>query len=127
MVNFVPVDPEDVPNIREGRRGRVSYPILKSFMETGMVVAMLDRTGIQQSHQSLYSSLNNYIRSHDMPIKIFSRGGNIYLMRLDLDDEGNAIDWDTGDDDEEIWQDAKPIDAGEVQRRYEEERDATTK
>ena len=90
MVKFVPVDPDEIPNFRESHRGRVSYPILKSFLETGITVAKLDRTGIQQSLQSLNSSLGAYIRNHELPVKIFNRMGEIYLMRLDTDETGNA-------------------------------------
>lgn len=90
MVKFIDVDPDDVPNMRAPHRGRVSYPILKTFLETGKVVAQLDREGIQQSFQSLYSSLSAYIRNHELPINMFSREGEIYLARTDIDDEGNA-------------------------------------
>lgn len=86
MVQFLEVDPEDVPNFRESHRGRVSYPILKSFLETGMPLAQLDRTGIQQSLQSLSSSLGAYIRNHGLPLKLFMRRGEIYLARLDIDE-----------------------------------------
>lgn len=86
MVKFLEVDPEDVPNFRESHRGRVSYPILKSFLETGMPLAQLDRTGIQQSLQSLNSSLGAYIRSHGLPIKMFTRRGEVYLARTDLNE-----------------------------------------
>jgi hypothetical protein len=89
VVKFVAVAPEDIPNFRESHRGRVSYPILKSFLETALPVAMLDRTGIQQSMQGLNSCLTAYIRSHELPIKLFNRAGQIYLARTDLDEEGN--------------------------------------
>jgi hypothetical protein len=85
MVKFIDVDPNEIPNLRDGRRGRVSYPILKSFMETGKVLAKLDRTGIQQSLQSLNSSLGAYIRSHNLPLRVFNRQGEIYLARTDTD------------------------------------------
>lgn len=90
MVKFIDVDPDSIPNFRESHRGRVSYPILKSFLETGKVLVQLDRTGIQQSLQSLNSSLNAYIRNHNLPVKLFTRQGEIYLARTDTDDEGNA-------------------------------------
>lgn len=94
MVKFVPVDPDDVPNFRESHRGRVSYPILKSFLETGEVLVKLDRTGIQQGLQNLNSSLGAYIRSHELPIKIFNRGGELYLMRTDTGDDGKLLNPD---------------------------------
>lgn len=92
MVKFVEVDPNDVPNFRESRRGRVSYPILKTFLETGMPIAMLDRTGVQQSMQSLTSSVGAYIRSHELPIKLFQRRGELYLMRTDVEADGTVPD-----------------------------------
>jgi hypothetical protein len=136
MVKFLDVDPDDIPMNREGRRGRVSYPILKSFLETGKHVAMLDRTGMQQSFQSLYSCLNSYIRNHDMPIKLFSRQNQLYLMRLDIDDEGNFIeDWKEqqgerateGRDGAGRYEDPLPLDAAEVARRFQEEKGQVTK
>ena len=86
MVKFLPVEPDEVPNLREGHRGRVSYPIIKSFLETGYEIAKLDRTGMQQSAQSLMACLRYYINAHNMPIKMFQRAGEIYLARTDLDD-----------------------------------------
>jgi hypothetical protein len=90
MVKFIDVDPNEVPNFRESRRGRVSYPILKSFLETGKPLVQLDRTGVQQSLQSLSSSLGAYIRNHELPVKLFQRRGEIYLMRTDIDEGGSV-------------------------------------
>ncbi len=81
------VAPDEIPNFRESHRGRVSYPLLKTFLETGLVVAQLDRTGIQQGLQSLNSCLGAYIRSHNLPIRIFNRQGEIYAARTDVDEE----------------------------------------
>ncbi len=92
MVKFVDVAVDDIPWERQGRRGRVSYPILKSFLETRKICVILDRTGMQQSFQGLYSCLRSYIGTHEMPIKIFSSAGEIYLMRLDIDKDGNDIE-----------------------------------
>lgn len=90
MVKFIDIDPDEIPRFSEGRRGRVSYPILKSFLETGKILVMLDRTGIQQSLQNLNSSMNSYIRSHDLPIKLFTRSGQLYLMRTDSNEQGEV-------------------------------------
>ena len=127
MVKFVEVDPEELDNLRAPHRGRVSYPILKGFLETGKFLVKLDTTGMQQSHQSLYSSLGSYIRNHELPIKIFSRRGDIHLMRLDVDEEGNEIpDWkEKKDIDTSIK--PKAITKEEVAQRFEEEKGKTTK
>ena len=105
----------------------MSYPILKGFLETGHFIAKLDTTGMQQSQQSLYSSLGSYIRNHKMPIKIFSRAGDLHMMRLDIDPDGKKIeDWQTKDLQEQIG-DAKPINSDEVEQRFKEEKGKTTK
>ncbi len=127
MVKFEEVDPSEIDNLRQGRRGRVSYPILKGFLETNFFLAKLDRTGVQQSMQSMTSSLGAYIRSHEMPIKLFQRSGQIYLMRLDIDENGDPIeDWA-----EKKLDDAQgtpvPITVEEVAARFEEEKGQTTK
>ncbi len=133
MVNFVDLDPADIDTSRTGRRGRVSYPILKAFLERNTKVSKLDLTGFDKNPTYLRSVLQTYIRSHDMPIKIFTANGDIHLMRLDLDNDNNPIEWSPemtategapGED-----RDAKPVplDAGEVQRRAKKEKGKTTK
>jgi transcription antitermination factor NusG len=85
MVLLKPVDPASIPDLVAGHRGRVSYPILKEFLESGYVLVLIDRTGMQQSLVSLTSSVSAYIRSHGLPVKLFSRGGQLYLLRTDAD------------------------------------------
>lgn len=129
MVKFIEVDPEDIPNLMETRRGRVSYPILKGFLETKMFLAKIDRTGIQQSMQNLTSSLNAYIRTHELPIKLFQRQGDIYLMRLDIDENGEPIEnWKELNKKTDLSEMAAlPITSSEVEERFEEEKGKTTK
>lgn len=124
MVKFIDVDPEEIKNVKPGHRGRVSYPILKSFLETGKYVVMLDRTGMQQSFQGLYSALTSYVRNHEMPIKIFTRQRQIYLMRLDMDDQGNEIpNWREA----QIQGEIEAITEQTVKRKFDEEKDKATK
>lgn len=124
MVKFVEVDPEEIQNVKSGHRGRVSYPILKGFLETGHYVVKLDRTGMQQSFQGLYSCLNAYIRNHKMPIKMFTRQREIYLMRLDIDAEGNKIeDWEIS----RIKGEIEALSPEVVSKKFDEEKDQTTK
>jgi hypothetical protein len=97
-LKFQEVDVDELEDYRESHRGRVSYPILKSFLETGMVCAKLDRTGIQQSLMTLQMCLRSYIKNHCMPIKIFTRKNEIYLLRLDLNKDGSPNpDWNKQD------------------------------
>lgn len=93
-MKLIPVDPKDIPSLRDSRRGRVSYPLLKSFLESKMYCAKVDRTGIQQNLQNLMTSMGTYIRNHHMPIKLFRRSGELYLMRLDINEHGEPDpDW----------------------------------
>lgn len=87
-MKLIPVEADKIPDLQLRRRGRVSYPILKQFMESGSVASMLDRTNVQQSMQGLNSCLNAYAKSHKMPVSCFSRDGELYLIRLDLNGDG---------------------------------------
>ena len=83
MVKFEPVNVDEFENevrsAKKGHRGRVSYPILKMFLESDLYMAKLDRTGMQQSLRGLYSCLRSYIENHNMPINLRQRSGEIYL------------------------------------------------
>lgn len=139
-MKFEPVSPDEMPRHRQGRRGRVSYPILKTYLETGLPVAKMDRTGIQQSLMSLTSCLNSYVKNHNLPVKIFQRNGDLYLARtdIDVDDDGNVIGNVETDIEKlegsasqntssQAWDDAAPINAAEVQKRFDEEVGQVTK
>jgi len=77
--------------------------------------------------QSLSSSLNAYIRSHELPVKMFQRQGELYLMRLDIDENGEEIpNWQNVVD-ADLSSTVKPITPDEVTTRFEEEKGKTTK
>lgn len=130
-MQLVEVDPNEIPNFRESHRGRVSYPLLKTFLESGMMMAQIDRTGMQQTLQSLSSCLNAYIKSHNLPVKLFTRMGQIYLARLDLNEDGSVNENWKEDHDLEKQALAKgeptPIGPMEVKVRFAEEKDKVTK
>lgn len=130
-MRFIPVDPSEINNFRESHRGRVSYPLLKTFLETNMMVAQIDRTGMQQSLQSLSSCLTSYIRNHELPVKLFTRQGQIYLARLDMDDDGNVNpNWKEERDREALALEEgepTPITSDEVEVRFQEEKDKVSK
>jgi len=90
MTTFTQVDPEAIDNMREGTRGRVSYPIIKSFMETGFFVAEVHLDGGRKPAMMLVI-LKSYCINHDMPVKAVVRKGKLFLMRLDIDAEGNEV------------------------------------
>ena len=99
---FVDLDPKEIRHIQRSRSGRLSYPILKAFLESGKWAVEFDPTPTGKTVNSLGSSLSSYAKSHDLPIKAFQRDGKLYLLRLDIDDEGNPIpDWQDDIDDVE--------------------------
>lgn len=117
-MKFVEVDPDEIDNTVATHRGRVSYPLLKQFLESGLFIAKLDRTGMQQSYQSLYSSVSGYIRRHNLPIKMFSRAGDVYFMRIDIDKHGNKIPgWETAQLQQHI-DDVADLTPEEVSKRF---------
>ena len=133
MVKFVDIDPKDIDTSRMGRRGRVSYPILKGFMERQRKVCKLDLTGFDKNPTYLRSVLSAYITSHKMPIKVFSANGELHLMRLDLDNDNEPIEWSpnmqTTEGAEGAERDAtpEPLDAAAVTKNAPKERKKTTK
>ena len=133
MVKFVDIDPKDIDTTRSGRRGRVSYPIIKAFMERQSKVSKLDLTGLHKNPAYLRSVLHTYVKNHNLPIKIFSAGGDLHLMRLDLDNDNNPIPWKPGMDVTEGAAGAErdlepmPIDGKEVEARFQEEKGKSTK
>lgn len=135
MVNFVDVNPADIDTSRSGRRGRVSYPIIKAFMERNVKLSKLDLTGLDKNPQYLRSVLNSYINSHDMPIKIFQANGDMHLMRLDLNNDGTPNpDWNKdglktteGAAGHERDRPVVPLDGAEIDTRFREEVGKSTK
>jgi hypothetical protein len=136
-MDFEAVDPKMISNRSAGHRGRVSYPLLKSYMESGIPVARVNTDGMQQSMVALRSSLTAYIKSHDLPVYVFQRDGDLYLARLDMevDEEGTVHkveDWRTPKSsrgtDRGALADATPtpVNMDEVNKRYEEEKGNVT-
>lgn len=89
------VRPEDVPNMRDGRRGRGSFAIMKEFMETinpetgnPVTVVVLDHVALGKISQTLSTTLTMYSKAHDLPVKVMQRNGNVYLIRKDLLEDG---------------------------------------
>lgn len=134
MVKFVEVNPADINTDRLGRRGRVSYPLLKAFLEANIKVGKLDLTGVSQNPNYLRSVLHSYIKSHKLPVKLFSAAGDLHLMRLDLDNDGKPIE---GYSFQEAAtegaggllrnEEPMPINDIEVEKRFQQERTQITK
>ena len=69
-----------------GSKGRISYPIIEHFMQSGMDKARIkvDKVTPGKSVQALYSTLRSFLRSHpDYPVAVVMRKGRLYLIRVD--------------------------------------------
>lgn len=129
MVKFVDIDPAEIDTSRGGRRGRVTYPIIKAFLEREVKVSMLDLSDSPRTPNSMRAGLDNYVKGHKLPIKVFTAGGQVHLMRLDLDNDNNKIPWqpedgDTSDPDNLAHLEATPLNAKSVKKRAKENKDS---
>jgi hypothetical protein len=124
---FIEVHPDEVPNTREGRRGRVYYPIVKGFLESNKFVAKLNRAKVgNRGPQLLYAGLYQQIRTHSLPVKIFTRGGEIYLVRLDINEDGSPNpEWQAQQGPEADLNDIEDISADTVAAMVAQEQDST--
>ena len=88
---FIALDPEEVEEVMNhdasSRRGRVSYPILKGFLESGMDVAKLNREGLNHPAMHYQTLLKMYIEGHNMPVRLRLVNGELYLIRKEIDEE----------------------------------------
>lgn len=100
-VSFTTVDPSAVPAASAGRRSRKSGPILDAFIDSGAIVVKIDADTIELAEgqtkdkalNSLYSSLGSYAVNNELPVAVTRAQGDVYLRRMDLDDEGNERSW----------------------------------
>lgn len=90
-MKFEEVDPKEFQSFHAAGRGRQSYPLLKTFIESGLTIGRLDPEGQKINRQSMFQSLASYCRRNNLPVKVMQRSGSIYCVRTDLDDEGNVI------------------------------------
>lgn len=100
MAKLIEMSLEDIPNFSAGTRGRMSYPIVKAFMESNAQASMVDPDYIKElgtSRNSLQQSLKSYCRNHELPIHVITRGGNIFLIRITEPDEDGGLDTLTAD------------------------------
>ncbi len=129
-MRLIPVNPADLDTTRLGRRGRISYPLLKQFLEMNQKLCKIDMTGLDKNPAYLRSVLQSYITSHNLPIKIFSVHGDLHLMKLDeeevaeIADGGRATEGTGGPLRNEP---AVPLTKGEVQKRFRTEKGKVTK
>lgn len=80
---FLPLSEDESTRLGLRSTWGTSEALLREFLETGLEVAKLDRTGIQSSLMSLQTSLRSCVQSRGFPIKVITRKGDVYLARTE--------------------------------------------
>jgi len=71
-------------------KGRISYPLLKEFLGSGMGAAKVDLEDIETNVGNVYVTLSLYIKTHSLPVRVSMRKQELYLARTDLDEKDKA-------------------------------------
>lgn len=77
-MQFVPLSREDVPT-KSTRSSAASTQLFDGFLESGAEVAKIDLEG--KNLASTRSSLQNYAKRHNLAVKVFTRGTDLYVER----------------------------------------------
>ncbi len=94
MVKFKDVTKEELESLSgRGRRGGISWPICKSFLDSGKYLVEVDLEDLGKPVDKVAPTLMSYIKSHRLPIRVLRRSGRMFLQRLDVDEDGNVIPW----------------------------------
>jgi hypothetical protein len=91
-MKFEPIEPQELEKSFESRRGRVSYPIIKGFMETGQYAAKVNFEDPSRKPATMYILLKSYVANNDVPVKVLLRKNRVILVRLDINEKGDKID-----------------------------------
>jgi hypothetical protein len=93
---LIPMSPEEVSGFSS--QGQVSYDICKEFLAAGIVIAKVDPNDFPGHRPTaISSSLNAYIRRHELPMKNTYRKGDVILFRTDRDENGEVDKRDIDD------------------------------
>jgi len=80
---FVPITEKELAGLGLRSAHGTSEALLSEFLEAGLEVAKLDRTGLPSSLPSLQASLRSLIQSRGFPVKVMVRKGEIYLVKTE--------------------------------------------
>lgn len=81
-MQFTPVNREDIPTTRK-REGKVSTALITAFLDAGVELVQVDTSDSDKKMESVRSTIANYVKRHELPVKVFTAGGGLYLERSD--------------------------------------------
>lgn len=79
-MNLKPVSRDEIPQSNT-REGKVSTGLFREFMESGQEVVQVELEEGGKSLGSVRSTLSNYVKRHNLPVRVFTAGGNLYIER----------------------------------------------
>lgn len=81
MASLRPVSRDEIPAVGT-RAGGVSAGMVKDFLESGNDIVAVEPEDGDKSIASIRSTLGNFVKRHDVPVKVFTRGGSLYLEKV---------------------------------------------
>lgn len=85
-MKFQAVTRDQIPATRT-REGKVSTALVKGFLDSGLELVQVDVSDQDKKMESIRSTVSNYVKRHELPVKVFTAGGNLYL---ELSEEAKA-------------------------------------
>ena len=85
-MQFTAVTRDSIPQTRT-REGKVSTALITGFLESGLELVQVDTSDQDKKMESIRSTVSNYVKRHELPVKVFTAGGNLYL---ELSEEAKA-------------------------------------
>ncbi len=80
-MEFVAISRDELPV--SGRPSSKSAQLFEGFLASGAEVAEVALGEDDKTPESVRSSLDNYIQRHDLPVKVFTRGGRLFIETSD--------------------------------------------
>lgn len=77
-MQFTPVSRDGIPRTRT-REGKVSTALIQGFLDSGEELVQVDVSGQDKKMESVRSTIANYVKRHELPVKVFTAGGGLYL------------------------------------------------
>lgn len=78
-MKFIKVD--GIPAAKEFSNAGKAIGNVKAFFETGPNVAEVDFSGDYKSSTGCFAGLRSAIKRHNLPARVFSRSGRVYIAR----------------------------------------------
>lgn len=80
------IDPADLPTVN-ARENSASAQLFKQFNESAATLIQVELDETDKSVASVRSTMGNYVQRHKLNIRVFTRGGNLYLQKVAPKDE----------------------------------------